>query len=253
MNEEEARATPATSDTTRVCAHSSPGEHHFPRRAPPSSAGGVSPPPISVVPSSSEPQIPGQQRCWDGAEGGVTARAPGLGAGRGPRIAAAAATVTAGQPLQARGARMATLHHRLPRGSLKTSLLCLPAGAWGVFCILRQGQVGPVRPAPRTGQGQPCQPEGRGRPRRTERVGPLPLATGAREGGRRGERTLKHRGQVWGVYLGTVTSPYPPFFPSRLARSQVTGRGVWPQAGGMQAPSSRCCTSFLFLEKEGPP
>lgn len=183
----------------------------------------------------------------------MTARAPGLGPGRGPRIAAAAATVTVGQPLQARGARMAALHHRLPRGSLKTSLLCLPAGAWGVFCILRQGQVGPGRPAPRTGQGQPCQPEGRGRPRRTGRVGPLPLAT--RSQGRwtqRGEDP-EHRGQVWGVYLGTVTSPYPPFFPSRLARSQVTGRSVWPQAGGMQAPSSRCCTSFLFLEKEGPP
>lgn len=236
MNEEEARATPATSDTTRVCAHSSPGEHRFPRRAPPSSAGGVSPPPISVVPSSSEPQIPGQQRCWDGAEGGVTARAPGLGAGRGPRIAAAAATVTAGQPLQARGARMAALHHRLPRGSLKTSLLCLPAGAWGVFCILRQGQVGPGRPAPRTGQGQPCQPEGRGRPRRTERVGPLPLAT--RSQGRwtqRGEDPEAQRTGVGGLF-GDRHQPLSPFLPQPVG--QVTGHRAERLATGRRDAGS---------------
>lgn len=219
MNEEEARATPATSDTTRVCAHSSPGEHRFPRRAPPSSAGGVSPPPISVVPSSSEP-----------------ARAPGLGAGRGPRIAAAAATVTVGQPLQARGARMAALHHRLPRGSLKTSLLCLPAGAWGVFCILRQGQVGPVRPAPRTGQGQPCQPEGRGRPRRTGRVGPLPLAT--RSQGRwtqRGEDPEAQRTGVGGLF-GDRHQPLSPFLPQPVG--QVTGHRAERLATGRRDAGS---------------
>lgn len=188
------------------------------------------PPPISVVPSSSEPQIPGQQRCWDGAEGGVTARAPGLGAGRGPRIAAAAATVTVGQPLQARGARMAALHHHLPRGSLKTSLLCLPAGAWGVFCILRQGQVGPVRPAPRTGQGQPCQPEGRGRPRRTERVGPLRL----------------HGRREWTVARGTACPALGTVSKSILSPSAWPGTAAGPsrsRGGPAMAPAFSLATA----------
>lgn len=140
-----------------------------------------------------------------------------------------------------------------PPGEFKDQPPLPPCWSLGSPASLGRGRWGQGGLLPGLGKASHASQRAEVGPGELRESGPSPWLHGAREGGRRGERTLKHRGQVSGVYLGTVTSPYPPFFPSRLARSQVTGRSVWPQAGGMQAPSSRCCTSFLFLEKEGPP